>query len=205
MYFQLLNIMGLALQHLKILFIVLVEQLKKERKRKIQSKPFPRALSSFVCKKVRLGNRLRLLGVIFCYSILQSIKGMGQEEPTTHISQEWNDSVRYFLTCTLYGDESSVEKRNPQCLCSSSELFHLSIFYIPNLSSLAKQEWRQPKHQLQKTWAKRITVISNHNLILLVVTQAMHWEELHMRGAVERALKAKRLFTYWMLDSCSSN
>lgn len=38
-------------------------------------------------------------------------------------------------------------------------------------------------------------MISNYNLLLLVVTQEMHWEELHIHGAVERALKAERLVT----------
>lgn len=50
-----------------------------------------------------------------------------------------------------------------------------------------------------------ITVISNHNLVLAEVIQVMHWEELHTRGAVESALKADRLSTYWMLDFCSHN
>lgn len=52
------------------------ERKRDERKRKIQSQPFPWALSSFVYKKLRLGNRLRLLSISF---VIQSYNDRSKE------------------------------------------------------------------------------------------------------------------------------
>lgn len=72
------------------------------------------------------------------------------------------------------------------------------MFYIPNLSSPAKQELQWSKHQLKKTWAKRIATISNHTLTSLVITQGTHWQEMHMHRTVERVLEPGS----WVLTGC---